>query len=116
MYPLKLYFKNIPIVVMIILSVFLNMATWFWLLWQIQPQPEPIFLHYNILFGVDYIGEWWKVLYLPAGGLFILIINTILGWLLFAKDKFVAQFLNAISVFCQVFLLIAAALLVFLNV
>lgn len=116
MYPIKLYIKHLPNLIMIPLGLLLNLASWVWLLSQIKPQTDPIFLHYNILFGVDYIGEWWKVLYLPIVGLFILLINTILGWVLFGKDKFAAQVLNFTSILCQVFILIAAALLVFLNV
>lgn len=116
MYSIKLYFKHWPNLIMLPLAFLLNLATWFWLLLQIKPQTDPIFLHYNILFGVDYIGEWWKVLYLPIAGLFIFLVNGILGWVLFSKDKFATQLLNFMSVLCQVFILIAAALLVFLNV
>ena len=116
MYPIKLYFKNTANLVMLSLSILLNLTIWVWLLWQIHPQPEPIFLRYNILFGVSYIGEWWRMMSLPIGGLIIILVNAVLGWRMFREDKFVAQFLNAISVFCQAFLLIAAALLVFLNV
>ena len=116
MYPIKLYIKHLPNLIMLPLGLLLNLASWVWLLSQIKPQTDPIFLHYNILFGVDYIGDWWKVLYLPIAGLFIYLINTILSWVLFGKDKFAAQLLNFVSIFCQVFVLIAAALLVFLNV
>ena len=116
MYPIKLYFKHLPHLIMLPLGLLLNLASWVWLLWQIKPQPDPIFLHYNVLFGVDFIGEWWKVLYLPIVGLFIFLLNGILAWVLFSKDKFVAELLNFVSVFCQVIILIAAALLVFLNV
>jgi hypothetical protein len=116
MYPIKLYFKHLPNLILLFLGFLLNLASWIWLLWQIKPQTDPIFLHYNILFGVDSIGEWWKVFYLPVVGLFIYIVNAILGWILFGRDKFTSQLLNFVSVLCQVFILIAAALLVFLNV
>lgn len=74
-----------------------------------------LFLHYNILFGVDYIGEWWRVLFLPITGLLIFIMNFILGWLLFHKDKLISIILNSISLLCQIFVLIASGILVFLN-
>jgi len=108
--------KNPTILVTLVLSLLVNIFVWFWLLWQIGPVSEPIFLHYNILFGVDYIGEWWRVLFLPLIGLIILLVNGILGWILYGKDKFLAQFLNCVSLFCQVFLLLTACILVFLNV
>lgn len=101
---------------MIPLALILNITNWVWLLWEIRPQNELIFLHYNILFGVDLLGFWWKVLYLPIVGLIIILVNIFLGWSLFSKDKFFAYILNFISVFCQIFLLIASSLLIFLNV
>ena len=77
---------------------------------------EQAFLHYNILFGVDAIGESWKVFYAPFLGFFILIINALLGWILYRKDKFMAQILNFITCLCQIFIVIASFLLVFLNI
>ncbi len=115
-YPVKLYIKHWPTLLCLGASLLLNIATWIWLLIEIRPQTEPVFLHYNILFGVDYVGEWWQVLYLPISGIVIIIVNAVMGWLLFNRDKFLAQILNGIGLFCQLFLLIAAALLVFLNV
>ena len=94
----------------------LNLVTWAWLLWQIRPQSEALFLHYNILFGVDSIGDWFEILYLPLSGAFILSSNAAAGWLLFSRDKYLAHFLNATAVICQVCLLMAALLLVALNV
>src|SRR3989344_3163074 len=115
-YPLKLYFRHLPNLIILSLSLAVNVAIWVWLLWQIGPQDEQIFLHYNILFGVDYVGEWGRVFFLPINGLAILLVNCVSGWSLFGKDKFYAQLLNATSLFCQIFLFVTAALLVFLNV
>ena len=116
MYPLKLYIKNPPNLIAIPIALLLNLSNWIWLLWEIRPQEDMIFLHYNILFGVNYIGPWWKVIYLPIIGLVIIILNAILGWILYGKDKFFSQLLNFIALFCQIFLLISSALLIFLNV
>ena len=68
-YPIMLYLRNLPNLIMLSLSLFLNLATWTWLLWQISPTSGQIFLHYNILFGVDLVGPWWKILYLPITAL-----------------------------------------------
>lgn len=116
LYPIKLYFKHLPNFIILLISLVLNLANWFWLLWRIRPQTEQIFLHYNILFGVDYIGEWWRVLFLPISGLIILLINAVIGWYYFNQNKFVAYLLNFTGLLCQIFLLIASAILIFLNV
>lgn len=117
MYPIRLYLRYFPNIVIVPLGAVLNIATWVWPLIHLRvASGEQVFLHYNILYGVDYVGEWWRVLYLPLTGLVILVANACLGWFLFHKDKFVAYALNAVAVLCQVFLLIAVSLLVFLNV
>lgn len=114
-YPLKLYFKYWPNLIMLLLSLAVNLFVWFWLVFRIRPQSELIFLHYNILFGVDYIGEWWRVYFMPLTGLLIFILNFVVGWALFHKDKFVSIILNAVNLMCQVLILVASALLIFLN-
>lgn len=116
LYPLRLYRRKYKVIIPFGLSFALNLAIWGWLFWNIRPQDQHIFLHYNILFGVDFLGEWWRVYALPAAGLLILLVNAILGWLLYAKDSFVATLLNVTAVLVQIVLLIAAWLLVFLNV
>lgn len=116
LYPLRLYLKHLPNRIMLIASVALNLVSWGWLLWNIRPQEGSIFLHYNVLFGVDLTGPWYSVFYAPAAGLVIILLNAALGWFLFGKDKFAAHVLNGVALLCQVFLVIVASLLVFLNV
>lgn len=116
LYPVKLYFKHLPNIIMISLSLAMNIFMWVWLLIRIKATSEPIFLHYNILFGVDYIGEWWRVLYYPFFGLMILVVNMVIGWWFFGKNKFIAQLLNFFTLLCQVILLIGAGFLIYLNV
>ena len=115
-YPLKLYVTRRPTLILMLLGLFGNAAIWTEIFWNIRPQEESIFLHYNILFGVDLFGPWWKALSLPLGGLLILFINTLIGWLLFDRDPFASYLSQAIAVLCQIFLIVAAFLLVFLNV
>jgi hypothetical protein len=115
-YPLRLYLRHLPNTIMIGLSLLLNIMIWGWLLWYIRPQSDLIFLHYNVLFGVDLIGPWYQVLTIPIIGLCILLVNSALGWFFFGKDKFISYVLNAVGVISHVFLVVVAMLLVFLNV
>ena len=115
-YPLKLFLRQLPIRIMVIITIILNLAAWGWLIWHIRPQEAPLFLHYNVLFGVDLTGNWFSVFYVPFAGLAIFGLNTMLGWMLYQRDKFVPQVLMGIAMMCNAFVLIQAALLVFLNV
>jgi len=115
LYPLKLYLQTLPNKVLLGSNLILNILIWGWLGWYISPQESPIFLHYNILFGVDLVGSWWRVFVIPVVGLSIIIVNTVVGWTTFHKDKFIAYFLNSTALICQIFLFISAYLLVYLN-
>jgi len=114
-YPIKLYLKYRPALWAIILSAAINLAAWLVLAFQLPRGEEQIFLHYTVIFGVDYLGSWLSAFIVPAIGLSILLINAVLGWLIFHKEKFAVIVITSISVLCQIFLLIEAELLVFLN-
>ena len=116
MYPLRLYCKRPANLVSISASLAINLFTWGWLLFYIRQQEEPLFLHYTVLFGVDYTGEWYQVFFVPLTGFIILIVNMILGWFLFERDVFAGYVMNAMSVFLQIVLLVTSLFLVFLNI
>ncbi len=115
-YSPKIYFRYLPNALILALNVLCNLAMWLWILIEINPKNEFLFLHYNILFGVDYVDVWWKIYYMPARGLFILIINLLLSWIVFSRDKFLSLLLNFMALLCQIFLFVAVMLLIFMNV
>ena len=115
-YPLKLYLRKKQNLILLSLALLFNIASWIWLLYNIRPSTGQVFLHYNILFGVDLVGSWYNVLSLPVAGFFIIFLNALLGWFLYKQDHFAAYLLNAIAVLVNIFLLVSSALLVFLNV
>jgi hypothetical protein len=116
LYPIHLYLKALPNIITLGSSLILNILIWVWLFWEIRPQADSIFLHYNILFGVDYLGPWWQIALLPSAGLSILIVNAILGWVLYGRDSFAAYLLNTTATFSQIIILISSYLLINLNV
>jgi len=116
LYQLKLYLRHPSIFIPLILALTLNGLIWFWLLYNIGFQPDPVFLHYTILFGVDLTGPSSLVYSLPGLGLCLILFNACLGWFMYEKDEFVALISNTVSCVLHVFLLIATSILVFLNV
>jgi len=115
-YPIKLYIIDRFNLFVLIPSAILIIIGAIWLFWQTKPQDDYIFLHYNILFGVDLVGEWWKIIHLPITALIIFIINFIISWFIFSRDKFASRLINAVNLYCQIFIFIAILLIVFLNV
>lgn len=115
-YPLRLYLRQFPIKVMLGMAGLMNIASFVWLILHIRPQAVPLFLHYNVLFGVDLTGPWYAVFFVPLIGIAIILLNATLGWLLYQQDRFVSYVLLAIACLSNLFVLISAALIVFLNV
>ena len=82
----------------------------------IRPVDFPLILHYNVFFGVDIIGAWWQVFFLPGMGLFILAVNTFLAFLLFARKERIAAYIFLLaSFFVQAGLAISSASLILIN-
>lgn len=114
-YPFFLYIKRRETLMLGGASFLLVLGLWAWLAWHIRPSADQIFLHYNVLFGVDLIGPWWHIFYISAAGTVVCVVNTLLGWLVYDRDSFMTRMLLVASLFVQILLFIAGVLLVFLN-
>lgn len=65
-------------------------------------------LHYNVLFGIDLVGDANKLFLVPLIGLFILIINILLGTILHSsKDRLISSMLLVTALVVNIFCLIA---------
>ncbi len=109
------YIKDKRIIFLFTGAVVLNFIVWFLLYRNITPQEGPIFLHYNIYFGVDLIGEWYRLYLLPGVGIIILLINVYLGYLCYKRHAILAVLVLSLTVFIQAILLISAYLLIRVN-
>lgn len=98
-----------------LLAFLLNILCWTLPYFQIKPQVEPIILHYNIYFGVDLIGSWYRIFYLPAIALALLLVNLILGAIINKKDKVICRIFLGSGVAIQVLALIGIYLLTHIN-
>ncbi len=115
-YPLKLYFRDRVVIVSCAFAVAAQFFVWWHILANIKRGPEQVFLHYNTIFGVDLAGEWWKLLFMPAVGLAILVLNSLGALLIYSRDSSLAKLLNIMTAVLHIFLLIAVVLVVRLNI
>lgn len=72
-------------------------------------------LHYNIHFGVDLIGAWWRIFTAPAIGVIILVMNSVGALMIWRKERVISYFFFGIMLLTQIFLFIGVIFLVFLN-
>lgn len=113
---IALILKNKFIIINFIFSVVINILLWVFLIYRIQPQEEPIFLHYNIYFGIDLIGEWYRIYIIPALGSVIIFINLLISSIIYNKEKILAFFLLSLMTLSQILLTMAALLIVWQNI
>jgi len=96
-----------------IFAIVLNVVIWLVLFLNIDSSSEFIPLHYNIYFGIDLIGPWYKVFVIPILGLVVFFINLLLSYII--KIKVLSYFLIGSSVFAQFILLIGSIFVILLN-
>ena len=111
----KLYFRDLWISLPLAAIVGVQTFMWIYILYYIHPSPDQYFLHYNITFGVDLAGEWWKILYLPISGLAVFVINYFLSFYFYGIEKFMSRLLVLAATGFHAFLLVATVLIVGLN-
>lgn len=96
-------------------SLFFNIFGWIFLAYFIKPSEYPIPLHYNIYFGIDLIGSYRRIFTLPLIGLFIILMNFVLGFWFYLKDRLVNYILLLTAFTVQIFVLIGVVSLIYIN-
>jgi len=109
---LRDWWISVPLFVVLGLQIFM----WWYLLANFNASMEQIFLHYNIIFGVDLVGNWWQIFYIPAGGIFAFLINYFFSWLAYSADRLLARFLAVWTAIFMVFLTVAVWVISGLNI
>ncbi len=87
--------------------------------WRLAPLLEAgeiIPLHYNIYFGVDYLGAWQYVFALPAFATVVFILNTILSKRERRESKLVSDMLAITHVVVSLVVVTALFFVLLINV
>lgn len=83
----------------------LNILNFILFLIKLSPSQIQIPVHYSSFEGVDKLGAWYQLYKLPLAGLFLIIVNNILSFLIYPKEKLLSFFLSLSPVFFEIFLL-----------
>jgi hypothetical protein len=89
---------------------------WWYVLSYIHPTEAQIFLHYNIIFGVDLAGSWQKMYVLPGVGTLIVLCNYMVAFFFYRHDKTLARILSVLTLPVGIFLAYSIFLIVGLNI
>lgn len=115
------YREDIVVKISFIFSILVNIFIWLVLYYKIYPlsyltEYGQIFLHYNVYFGIDNIGQWSKTFIIPLLGLFIILFNNLLAYNFYLKEKLISQVLVVSQAVLQVILFAAAIFVILLNI
>jgi len=111
----KEMFKDRLIFVSVVSGVILNIILWLMLGGKFGWSGERIPLHFNVVYGIDFLGSTREVYQIPLAGLVLLAVNTFLSSKLYSREKIFSYFLSFSAAVLQIILIIAAAALAVLN-
>ena len=109
------FFQDRLVLISLVGGLLLNIILWIILISKFGLASEPMPLHFNVVYGIDLVGQSRRVYQLPAAGLGIFLINLFLGRSIYQVIKLFAYFLIFTSLAIQILLFIASLGLVFLN-
>ena len=109
------FWKDRLIMNLTVLSLLLNISLWIYFFQNKKESDYPIILHYNLIFGVDYLGDYEKIYLISFIGLILILFNSVLGCILYNKEKLASYFLVFNTLVVQIFLIVAGYLIVGIN-
>lgn len=114
------FFSNKVLLFLTGISFLSNIFVWYLIynyfrLLVIGGDTSSIPLHYNIYFGIDYLGPFEYIYTLPILGLIIIFINIVLSIILYNRVKILSIFLTVFGLISQLFLFLDVYLIMSFN-
>lgn len=99
-----------------IAALVINSASFGFLAFFLRPVDFPIILHYNVYFGVDIIGVWWHVYFLPIIALSVFIVNVIMARFFYKSgERIISYMLLLAALMVQISIAITVGSLIRIN-
>jgi len=86
-----------------------------WKLPGIAETHDVVTIHYNVFFGVDWVGPWYWGYGAPVFGFCVLFVNSILAVVLHPTEWFVSRLLLAMAWVVNMLLVLAALFFILAN-
>lgn len=103
------FFQDRLVLPCILIHLGLNLVNWAVLGFGLKGFHDySVPLHYTILGGVDVLGEWYRLLTLPLTALIILIVNALLGFFAYKRERLLSYFFVGIGLLAQVLVLVVS--------
>lgn len=97
------------------ISAVLNIIHWGLLYFKISPSQNKILLHYNVVYGPDFVEKSSYLYLIPLLALILLLLNFILASHFYKKEKLSSHFLSIATVAVQMIFFTATVVLIVIN-
>lgn len=108
----KIILFNLIIGLMLIVGLFI---LFYFNIYGKRNAQQQILLHYNIYFGIDWIGQWYEIFIYPLLGAAIFIGNLLLSIYFYNKEKFLSYLLIFSITFSEILIFIAGISVLWIN-
>ncbi len=112
---LRHFLKNKIIFINSIIALIINFYNFLFLYFRTPRDYEQISLHYNVFFGIDFLDSSIIILNIVLFSVFISVINFLLAYILYSRERLLSYFLVTISTIIAIFLLIHSILIIKIN-
>jgi len=104
----KEFIKLLPVKIYLVSLIILNLCSWFFAYYLVsQANKGIIILHYNVIFGVDLVGEAVGIYFFPFFSSLIILINSLLALCIFKKHRLSYRIFLAVTVVINVLSILA---------
>lgn len=116
LYKIKRFVTNKWVFFNLLFVVLVQLFMWSYLFVNYKYYDADTFLHYTVGIGVDLVGKRNQLFMIPLSGFTILIVNSVVAFTLYEKNKISSIFLEFFVSIAHLYLIIATLLIVSLNV
>lgn len=94
------------------IAFFINSLIWLAIWYYAGNKGDFLPLHYNTQLGIDRIGPWYELFYMPGAGLLFIIVNYLLAWRSW-KETALSDILLIGTIIIQLIIGIAVAFIIY---
>jgi hypothetical protein len=99
----------------IILAILTNIGLWVALFRTVVPTDSSIILHYNIYFGVDAVGNWKSLFFMPFLAAVLLLLNLVLSRFFYYKERLVSYLFAGAALALQLLMAVGVISAILIN-
>jgi len=99
----------------IVLALLANVSLWVALFRTVVPTDMPIILKYNIYFGVDAVGNWKSLFFMPTLAVVLLFLNLVLSRFFYYKERLVSYLFAGAALVLQLLMAVGVISAILIN-